>query len=85
MNGDSRNDILTPRGWLEAPADPRRRTGPSIRIGTSKTRSALCTFGIQTAMAGPDIVSSNAHGYGIFWLENTGDGKWVNHVIDDSW
>ena len=23
VNGDKRNDILTPRGWLEAPADPR--------------------------------------------------------------
>jgi FG-GAP-like repeat len=26
VNGDRRNDILTPRGWLEAPEDPR--TGP---------------------------------------------------------
>ena len=26
VNGDKRNDILTPRGWLEAPTDPR--TGP---------------------------------------------------------
>ena len=26
VNGDKRNDILTPRGWLEAPADPR--SGP---------------------------------------------------------
>jgi hypothetical protein len=24
VNGDKRNDILTPRGWLEAPPDPRR-------------------------------------------------------------
>ena len=23
VNGDKRTDILTPRGWLEAPADPR--------------------------------------------------------------
>jgi VCBS repeat protein len=23
VNGDTRNDILTPQGWLEAPADPR--------------------------------------------------------------
>ncbi len=23
INGDGRNDILTPQGWLEAPADPR--------------------------------------------------------------
>jgi hypothetical protein len=33
----------------------------------------------------PDIVTSMAHGYGIFWLEHTSDGKWVKHVIDDSW
>jgi hypothetical protein len=26
VNGDKRNDILTPRGWLEAPADPQ--SGP---------------------------------------------------------
>ena len=25
VNGDGRNDILTPKGWLEAPADPRHR------------------------------------------------------------
>jgi hypothetical protein len=23
INGDGRNDILTPKGWFEAPADPR--------------------------------------------------------------
>jgi hypothetical protein len=28
VNGDKRNDILTPRGWLEAPADPR--AGPWV-------------------------------------------------------
>ena len=27
VNTDGRNDILTPRGWLEAPADPRARAG----------------------------------------------------------
>ena len=26
VNGDKRNDILTPRGWLEAPADPAAAT-----------------------------------------------------------
>jgi FG-GAP-like repeat len=26
VNGDHRNDILTPRGWLEAPPDPRAST-----------------------------------------------------------
>ncbi len=52
VNGDKRNDILTPRGWLEAPADPRagnwtfhaglgvdQRAGDSGR-GTTQTRRA---------------------------------------------
>ena len=28
VNGDGRTDILTPRGWLEAPADPRAGNWP---------------------------------------------------------
>ncbi len=28
INGDKRNDILTPQGWLEAPADPRAGDWP---------------------------------------------------------
>ena len=34
VNKDGRNDILTPRGWLEAPADPRApATGPIMPPG----------------------------------------------------
>ena len=36
VNKDGRNDILTPRGWLEAPADPRRRqldVSPRLGVG----------------------------------------------------
>ena len=32
VNGDGRTDILTPKGWLEAPADPRATSGPSTPI-----------------------------------------------------
>ena len=32
-----------------------------------------------------DIVTSMAHDYGIFWLEQTAAGKWTKHLIDDSW
>ena len=33
----------------------------------------------------PDIVTSMAHNYGIFWLEHKADGKWAKHIIDESW
>jgi hypothetical protein len=32
-----------------------------------------------------DIVTSMAHNYGIFWLEQGADGKWTKHIIDESW
>ena len=32
-----------------------------------------------------DIVTAKAHDYGIFWLEQTADGKWIKHTIDDTW
>ena len=33
----------------------------------------------------PDIVTSLAHNYGIFWMEQTPQGTWTKHMIDDSW
>ena len=32
-----------------------------------------------------DLVTSLAHDYGVFWMEQAADGKWTKHVIDDSW
>ena len=35
-----------------------------------------------------DIITSNAHGYGIFWYEQVRDGEkvaWKQHTIDDTW
>jgi hypothetical protein len=26
-----------------------------------------------------------AHDYGIFWMEQTAQGTWVKHMIDDTW
>lgn len=87
VNGDGRADILTPRGWLEAPADPR--TGPwtfhnqfeSLKLG------ALGFIFVEDVNRDgrPDVVSSNGHDYGVFWLENLGGGAWKKQLIDDAW
>lgn len=85
VNGDGRMDILTPKGWLEAPADPRKEnwtlhadwdsTGHWGRIFTHDVNG-------DKRM---DIVTSMAHDYGVMWLEQGSDGKFVKRVIDDSW
>ncbi|MBV6430241.1 MAG: hypothetical protein IANPNBLG_00350 [Bryobacteraceae bacterium] len=85
VNGDRRTDILTSTGWLEAPADPRL---PGWRFHPQwDSPGALGFLYVLDVNADgrPDIVSSMAHDYGVFWLENMPDGRYVKRLIDDSW
>jgi FG-GAP-like repeat/FG-GAP repeat len=84
LNGDGRNDIITPLGWLEAPEDPRTSNWtfhPDFDLG-----SVGYIYALDVNHDGRmDLVTSSAHDYGIFWMENIGGGKWEKHVIDDTW
>ncbi len=84
VNGDGRNDIITPEGWFEAPADPRSGTWtfhPDFQLGEVGFIHVLDVNGDGR----PDLVTSMAHNYGIFWMERKADGTWAKHMIDDSW
>jgi len=84
VNGDGRADILTPKGWFQAPENPRTGTW------TWKPEFDLESLGFLHVLdingdGRNDIVTSKAHDYGIFWLEQVGDGTWKRQMIDDSW
>jgi hypothetical protein len=84
VNGDGRTDILTPNGWLEAPADPRSpdwKFHPDWKLGDLGFIHVADVNGDGR----PDIVTSMGHNYGIFWLEQKADGTWEQHMIDESW
>lgn len=88
VNGDHRTDIITPEGWFEAPADPRNGQWvfhPEFKLGVTGFIYTLDVNGDGL----PDLVTSAAHDYGIFWYEQKkspdGKGTWEKHVIDDSW
>lgn len=84
VNGDGRNDILTPKGWFEAPPDPRTGTWiwhPDFELGSVGFMYVVDVNGDGRN----DIVTSMAHNYGIFWMEQGEGGKWTKHVIDESW
>jgi hypothetical protein len=71
VNGDGRTDLLTPKGWFEAPAAPARDSWtwhPEWQLGAA---------GIQILARDvdgdgiSDIVYGMGHDYGLFWLRQS--------------
>jgi len=87
VNGDGRNDILTPRGWWEAPADPKN--GQWIQHedfqGFDFPHLGFLFVRDLNRDERPDVVTSYAHGYGVLWIERLAGGGWKTHMIDESW
>ena len=79
VNGDGKNDILTPKGWFEA---PDWKYHPDFDF-----KEALSFMHVLDVNRDgrPDILTGNAHDYGVFWMEQQPEGKWINRMIDNSW
>jgi len=100
INGDGRNDILTPKGWFEAPPDPAsgewtfHATDWETPPGPATT-PARTSFGFMYAIdlngdGRMDILTTAAHDYGVFWFEQMPpepgkEPQWVRHTIDNTW
>lgn len=84
LNGDEHPDIVTPRGWFEAPADPRME---HWKFHNDFTLVHDCSPIFVQDVNGDgknDLVYGAGHSYGVFWLENGGT-QWQLHLIDNSW
>ena len=85
LNGDGRTDILTPKGWFQAPADPRKGDWTwRAEYSFDKALGFLHVHDVN-GDGRRDIVTSHAHDYGLFWLEAGADGKFTLRMIDESW
>lgn len=84
VNGDGRNDIVTPQGWLEAPADPKQsdwKFHSDFQLGDTGFIYVIDINGDGLS----DLLTGMGHNYGVFWMEQRAGNTWVKHVIDDSW
>ncbi|MBM3785942.1 MAG: VCBS repeat-containing protein [Acidobacteria bacterium] len=85
VNGDGRIDVITPKGWLEAPADPRQLPW---KMHAEYQAEKHTGFLYATDIDGDgknDILYPHAHDYGVFWLRQEAGGKWTRSKIDDAW
>jgi FG-GAP-like repeat len=99
VNKDGRNDILTPRGWLESPPDPRSpgwtfhqdweavnvMSAPAGGGAPKMTDLGFMHVADVNGDGRNDVIAAAGHDYGVFWFEQGAAGKWTRHVIDDAW
>ncbi len=89
LNGDGRNDVLTAKGWLEAPADPRA-PGEWTFHASDWGQTGAWEFGFMHVLdvngdGRKDVVTTIAHANGVLWIEQAPDGKWISRTIDNTW
>ncbi|MBN2136490.1 MAG: VCBS repeat-containing protein [Sedimentisphaerales bacterium] len=94
INGDARPDIIRPDAWYEAPPNPR--TGEwkehpialgSLEEGKAEHTPQIFVYDVD-ADGYNDIITSSAHGYGIFWyrqIRRSSTITFEQRIIDKSW
>src|SRR5262249_37439264 len=93
VNGDRRTDILTPRGWLEAPAEPRagnwtfRPDWETSNVATQPSGASPRVLDLGFMHVADvngdgknDVIAAAGHDYGVYWFEHPDSGPWTRHT-----
>ena len=87
INLDGRQDVIITKGWWEAPMDRRQPGWIFHEANLGQASSQMYAYDFD-ADGDQDVVSSSAHGLGIWWHEQVKDeqgrGQWVTHLISDA-
>lgn len=90
VNGDGRLDVAIMHGWWEQPEQMAEGTWTwhAGRLGdpdSNDVQRGADIYSEDLDLDGDqDFLASCAHAYGVWWYENQGEGKFVQHVIDKS-
>lgn len=87
INGDGRDDLIVPNGWLEAPEKPFETKWffhEEFELGTASVPILVVDVNSDGLT---DIIVGQGHGYGLHWYEQkpvrkSSDSKWKKHIID---
>ncbi len=79
INGDGRIDIVCPQGWWESPASPQPAEWAWHAAPLGQDCSQMYVYDFD-GDGDNDVLSSSAHGLGIWWHEQAKAG-WTTHEI----
>ncbi|MEZ5353332.1 MAG: VCBS repeat-containing protein [Bryobacteraceae bacterium] len=79
VNKDGKADVLTPKGWFEAP-DWKWHPDWDMKVHIS-----FIHVDDVNRDGRNDLVYGHAHDYGLLWMEQGADGTWTERMIDDTW
>ena len=89
INGNGRFDIVTTKGWYEMPIDLYNSNWKwhlEFDLGSEASLPIIIHDVNNNGLS--DIIYGNAHGYGLYWLEQQIKGNnrtWKRHIIDTTW
>lgn len=81
INGDGRTDIMVMDGWWEAPADRAAASWVFHPVKFGEPCAQMYVYDFDGDGDG-DVLSSSAHGVGIWWHEQTPEA-WKTHEISN--
>lgn len=87
LNFDGRMDVLINKGWWEGPEDPSQEEWTFHPVDWGPDCAQMYVYDVD-GDSDPDVISSSAHNYGIWWYEQKiqmdNSVQWIQHPIDHS-
>jgi len=83
INGDGRNDVLFTKGWWEAPQDRTKINWIFHPANLGPECANMLVYDVD-GDGNNDVITSSAHGYGIWWFQQVKTDKaveWKQHEV----